>query len=124
MPYEQLAKRAGPFGMIASVGIWMTSVPVLGFVMQANQAAWRGDPYRVAQSSGNLRLFHATAVLWGLVFVLQQLAAPLLLSFTLRALYRWRSAVCFTIGWGWFILLDGLGLLGMLVWLRFRLGAG
>ncbi len=91
--------------------------------MRAAQAASFAGFYQV-RSAADSRHLHLIAVIWTLLFVVLQLVAPLLLAFTLRASYKWRSAVCFTIGVGCFLLLDAAGLFGVLVWLRFRLGSG
>ena len=123
MVAEKLARRAGQIGIVASLFLWLVSLPVLGLAMQANQAAWRGNAYRVV-GVNEIRWLHGIAVIWSLVFVLLQLMAPLLLAFTMRAFYRFRSAVCFSISAGCAFMLDALGLLALLVWLRFRLGAG
>ena len=124
MLYEWFAKRSGQLGIAASLLVWAVSLPVLALVMQANQAAWRDGAFRGAELHEKLMWLHAAAVFWSLVFVLLQLVAPLLLAFTLRATYRLRSAVCFSIGAGCAFLLDVVGLFAMLIWLRFRLGVG
>ena len=124
MPFERLARKAGLLANVASLGVWMLSVPALGFAMRATQAGSYAGLYHAARSRADLRTFHVLAVVWGTVFVVLQLAAPLLLAFTLRAFYRLRSAVCFTIGVGCSLLLDALAIFGLLVWMRWRIGVG
>ena len=102
-----MTKQLGRAGIAVSLLLWVASVPVLGLAMRANGVASAG-----------------AAVVWGLLFVGLQLAGSLLLAFTLRAAYGLRAAVCFAIGAGCGMLLDAVGLFGLLVWLRFRLGAG
>ncbi len=122
---EERVSRRGWAGILASLFVWLLSVPVLGMAMRSNEAAFvvlaRREPGR---AHGNIALLHASAVLWGLGFIGLQLLAPLLLAFTLRAAYRLRTAVCFTISAGCAMLLDGLGLLALLVWMGLTLGVG
>ena len=103
-----MQKQLGRVGIVASLLLWMASVAVLGMVMRT-----------IAEASS-----HVAVVFWAVLFVALQLMGPLVLGFTLRAAYRWRAAVCFTFGAGCGMLLDAFGMFGMLVWLRFRLGAG
>ena len=98
-----MTKLLGRVGIAVSLALWMASLPVLAMTFRGIEAV----PSRVA------------AGLWGLLFVGLQLAGPLLMAFTLRAAHRWRTAVCFTFGVGCGMLLDALGLVGLLVWLRF-----
>ena len=124
MQFERLADRKGQLGIVASLVVWGLSVPALGFAMRATQAGSYAGLYHAARSSDDVRTFHVLAVVWGTIFVVLQLAAPLLLTFTLRAFYRLRSAVCFTISVGCSLVLDALGMLSLLIWLRWRLGVG
>ena len=62
-------------------------------------------------------------VLWCTAFTLLQLASFLLFTFVLRASWRLRSAVCFALAAGLVITGDVAGLLALLVWLGFTLGA-
>ncbi len=103
-----MLKQLGRVGIVVSLLLWLASVPVLGMAMREIGAA----SSRVA------------VAFWVLLFVGLQLAGPLLLAFTVRATYRWRAAVCFTFGAGCGMLLDAVGMFGLLLWLRFRLGAG
>ena len=103
-----MLKQLARIGIVSSLLLWAGSLAALGMLMGATGAA----SSRVA------------VTFWALLFVGLQLLGPLLLGFTLRAAYRWRAAVCFTFGAGCGMLLDALGMFGLLVWLRFRLGAG
>ena len=119
-------RRFGRLGLAISLLVWGASVPALAFSMQANEAAFlvlrqRSSSLKYESRAGEL---HGHALLWGMAFVALQLSAPLLLAFTLRAEYRLRSAVCFALSAGIAMALDGLGLLGLLAWLRWTLGAG
>ncbi len=111
--------------MLGSWLIWLLSIASLGLAMEANQTAdlqarWDGLHQRVT----SIEHLHGVAVLWVLLFVVLQLSSPLLMAFTLRAVYRLRTAVCFTVAAGGAMVLDALGLFGMLMWLRFSLGTG
>ena len=114
----------GRLGMLASAGIWLLSLPVLWQSLAANQAAVGRGLYHVGRDAAGPDSLHGRALLWGGVFVLLQLLAPLLLSFTLRACYGLRTAVCVSISSGCSILLDVVGVVSMLVWLRIQVGAG
>ena len=105
---RHMLKQLGRAGIVASLLLWIASVLVLGMLMRA-----------IAEASSRV-----ATVLWAVLFVALQLAGPLVLGFTLRAAYRWRAAVCFTFGAGCGMLLDAFGMFGMLLWLRFHLGAG
>ncbi len=119
------ARRLGRAGIVVSLLVWSVSVPVLALAMRANEAAFVQLRWpSLGREQDSVRELHTHAVLWGLVFVALQLTAPLLLAFTLRAAYRLRSAVCFTLGAGAAMVLDALGLFGLLVWLGWTLGAG
>ena len=109
-----------------SLLVCSASVPVLAFAMRANEAAslrFRRHGFGLEHES-SADMLHTQALLWGVLFVALQLAAPLLLAFTLRAAYRLRSAVCFALGAGIAMTLDALGLFGLLVWLWWTLGSG
>ena len=114
----------GRLGVVASLGIWLLSLPVLWQSLAANQAAVGRGLYHVGRGSAGPDSLHGRAVLWGGLFVLLQLLAPLLLSFTLRACYEWRTAVCVSISTACSMLLDAVGIFSMLVWLRIRVGVG
>lgn len=112
----------GRVGNLASLVTWLVSFPVLGQSLAANQAAAGRGLYHIGRGMQGPDALHARAVLWGLLFVLLQLLAPLLLCFTLRAFYRLRMAVCISITTACLLALDALGIFAMLVWLRIKVG--
>ena len=124
MPNVRLEARNGRIGVIASLVLWLLSVPVLWRALAANEAAEGRGLYHLGRGSAGAGTLHAIAVIWSLAFILLQLLAPLLLGFTLRASYGWRAAVCVSFSAGCALLLDGLGLFAMLIWLRLSVGSG
>ena len=114
----------GRLGIFTSLAIWLVSLPVLGRSLGANQAATGRGLYHVGRGAAGPPALHAVAVLWGFLFVVLQLLAPLLMSFTLRAVYRLRVAVCLSISALCSIALDIVGMVAMLVWLRIEVGGG
>ncbi len=114
----------GRAGIVCGLGLWAVSVPVLALLMQANEAATQPGRLRGFGADGrSIAHLESIAVLSGLGFIALQIAAVLTLTFALRAAYRLRTAVCFTIGAGMPLLLDACGLFGLLLWLRLSLGA-
>ena len=123
---EDGTRGLGRAGLLVSLLVWSASVPALALAMQANETAFvLLHQHNVSlEQDGSVRGFHTHAVLWVLVFIALQLSAPLLLALTLRASYRLRTAVCFALSAGVAMMLDGLGLFGLLVWLWWTLGSG
>ena len=122
---DDRASWPGRVGVAAGLLAWGLSVPVLAAMMQANEEASHLErTHGFAGAARSITHLHATAVVETVVFIALQITSLLLLTFTLRAAYRLRTAVCFTVGAAVPMLLDGLGLFALLVWLRLSLGAG
>ncbi len=112
-----LRNERGVAGMAGGGMVWALSVVALSFAMRANLAA--DEQGRVHDFGGAgllIRHLHGSAVLWGLGFAALQLLSFFTFAFVLRACYRLRSAVCFTVGAGFVMLGDALGLAALLVW--------
>lgn len=123
--YGWLRNERGVAGLAGGGVVWVLSAAALGLAMRANLAA---DEQALLHDFGGagvvIRHLHGSAVLWGLGFTMLQLLSFLLFAFVLRACYRLRSAVCFSVGAGLVMVGDLLGLLGLLVWVGVTVGTG
>ena len=122
---DWLRNGRGVAGLMGGAVLWVLSAVALGWAMRANLAA---DEQALLHDFGGagvlIRHLHGSALIWGLGFTALQLLSFLLFAFVLRACYRLRSAVCFSVGAGLVMAGDVLGLLGLLVWIGVTTGGG
>ncbi len=119
-----LRNERGVAGLAGAGAIWALSATALGFAMRANLAAEeRARLHSFGGAGLAIRHLHGAAVLWTLGFTVLQLLSFLTFAFVLRACFRLRTAICFSVGAGLVMVGDVLGLLGVLVWVGTTLGA-
>ena len=116
-PHNQNRALLGWIGVLGACAVWIASGFALAIAMhQISHAS--NPPARTRASSSELAM-----MFWCAAFTLLQLTSFLLFAFVLRASWRLRSAVCFTLAAGLVMVGDAAGLLALLVWLGVTLGA-
>lgn len=117
MLFGWLRNERGVAGLAGGGLVWVLSAVALGFAMRANLAAdGQGRVHDFGGAGLLIRHLHGSAVLWGLGFAALQLLSFFMFAFVLRACFRLRTAVCFSVGAGFVMLGDALGLAALLVW--------
>ena len=115
--FAWLRNGRGVAGLLAGLLLWLLSAGALALSMHANlDASFLQHTHPFGRAAPLIRHLHTIAVAWSIAFTTLQLLSLLVTTFVVRACYRLRAAICFTLGAGSVMLADLLGLLGLLIW--------
>ena len=115
--FAWLRNGRGVSGLLAGLLLWALSAGALTLSMQANlEASFLPRTQVFGGATLLMSHLHTLAVAWSVAFTTLQLLSILVTTFVIRASYRLRAAICFTLGAGSIMVADLLGLLGLLIW--------
>ena len=115
---------SGWIGILSASAVWIASVLALAYGMDHSaQVSLLQTVHPTTSPHARASNFDLPMVLGCAAFTLLQLVSFLLFAFVLRAFWRLRSAMCFTLAAGLVIAGNAAGLLALLVWLGITLGA-
>jgi hypothetical protein len=115
--FSWLRNGRGVAGLLAGLLLWVLSAGALALSMHSNLAAsLQQRTHPPGGAALVVRHLHSIAVGWSIAFSTLQLLSMLVTTLVIRACYRLRAAICFSLGAGSVMVSDLFGLLCLLIW--------